>query len=442
MTCRPGAWARLRITIGSVDQADRRVVVRWLVKIRALGRLVAVHRRVPVEVVGREVEPHRGLGAERRRPRQPEARALDDEGVEILVDRVDERGRVFPASTVRSPAARRISTVSSVVVVLPSVPVIAEDRPRPAGALLLPAVGEFDLRREFDAVPTSGDRSRRASRGLPVQGDTRSHDATRRSRGPVRVGSSSTPSRRRVRACVGRARRRRRSRRASLAQRTHGRRAGDGETVDEYRHSDPPATFVKSPMKMPSADGDADRRDQPEADDHGRLRPADQLEVVMDRRHAEQATRAARRLEHAHLDGDRAGLDHVDAHRSGRAAGSVLSVSAQNASAAPSASAPTSPMKIRAGAAFHHRKPRQPPAKAGGEHAHVERVDDRAVDVGVAERPVGDDRERAEAHQRRSGGQAVETVGHVDRVRGGPDDHPGPEDPHDRRHLEADRRHG
>ena len=42
----------------------------------------------------------------------------------------------------------------------------------------------------------------------------------------------------------------------------------------------------------------------------------------------------------------------------------VFSVSAQNASAEPIASAPTSPMKIRAGAAFHHRNPRQPPAKA------------------------------------------------------------------------------
>ena len=42
----------------------------------------------------------------------------------------------------------------------------------------------------------------------------------------------------------------------------------------------------------------------------------------------------------------------------------VFSVSAQKARAEPRASAPTSPMMIRAGAAFHHRKPRQPPAKA------------------------------------------------------------------------------
>ena len=41
----------------------------------------------------------------------------------------------------------------------------------------------------------------------------------------------------------------------------------------------------------------------------------------------------------------------------------VLSVSARNASADPIPSAPTSPMKIRAGAAFHHRNPRQAPAK-------------------------------------------------------------------------------
>ncbi len=42
----------------------------------------------------------------------------------------------------------------------------------------------------------------------------------------------------------------------------------------------------------------------------------------------------------------------------------VLVLSARSASAAPSPSAPTSPMMMRAGAAFHHRKPTQAPASA------------------------------------------------------------------------------
>ena len=41
---------------------------------------------------------------------------------------------------------------------------------------------------------------------------------------------------------------------------------------------------------------------------------------------------------------------------------------------APIESEPVSPMMIRAGAAFHHRKPRHPPTSATATSAEVERV--------------------------------------------------------------------
>src|SRR3954463_13177376 len=97
--------------------------------------------------------------------------------------------------------------------------------------------------------------------------------------------------------------------------------------------------------------------------------------------------------------------------------------------AAPIASEPTSPMNTCAGAAFHHRKPRQAPSIAaatmarssepagstwyppggGGEGAGRRHV----VHAGVTKLPEGDDHDRREHHGRRSGGQAVEPVGDV-----------------------------
>ena len=77
-------------------------------------------------------------------------------------------------------------------------------------------------------------------------------------------------------------------------------------------------------------------------------------------------------------------------------------------------------------------EPQEAHARAGergGQRGEVERVDDGAVDVRVPERPVADDHERAEAHQRRAAGEAVEAVGDVDGVRRRPDDQPGEDHP-------------
>ncbi len=89
-------------------------------------------------------------------------------------------------------------------------------------------------------------------------------------------------------------------------------------------------------------------------------------------------------------------------------------------SAAPSASAPTSPMNTSAGYALNHRKPRPAPpiapqitasSPAPGmlREAQVPR-EDRVADH------VREDAERARHHHRRHDREAVESVGQVDRV--------------------------
>ena len=76
---------------GVGGEADGDVVGPLLAEDAGLGRRVGVHRDVPVEVVGGQVEPGRGVAAERPGPGQPEARALDDERVDVEVERLDER---------------------------------------------------------------------------------------------------------------------------------------------------------------------------------------------------------------------------------------------------------------------------------------------------------------------------------------------------------------
>ena len=90
------------------------------------------------------------------------------------------------------------------------------------------------------------------------------------------------------------------------------RLSGDRKAVDEHSHGQPdlPGEVGDEDRQRRS---DTDRRDQPEPDDDGGLRPAAEFEMMVDRRHAEQPSGPAGGLEHTHLNGDRAGLDHIDA---------------------------------------------------------------------------------------------------------------------------------
>ena len=96
--------------LGVAGEADRDVVGTLVGEDLVLGVAVGVHRAMPVEVVGSEVQPRRGLAAEPLGEREPEAGALDDERVEVHVDRRHERnlgvaGR-HRAACLRRPASR------------------------------------------------------------------------------------------------------------------------------------------------------------------------------------------------------------------------------------------------------------------------------------------------------------------------------------------------
>ena len=108
-----------------------------------------------------------------------------------------------------------------------------------------------------------------------------------------------------------------------------------------------------------------------------------QLEVVLERRHLEHPS--AGHLERADLHDHRQRDDDEQAAEQRPAAARCGSTIARPASAPPSASEPVSPMKIWAGDAFHHRKPKHAPTIAAADHREVERV----ADVVAVRRGVG-----------------------------------------------------
>ena len=110
---------------------------------------------------------------------------------------------------------------------------------------------------------------------------------------------------------------------------------------------------------------------------------------------------------------------------------------ARPASAPPRASEPVSPMKILAGEAFHHRKPKHAPMPAGRDDREVVRVA-HLVALGarvplavLVELPDADEHVGGEDHDRGAGGEAVEPVGEVHAVRGARHDDVGPDDEQD-----------
>ena len=174
-----------------------------------------------------------------------------------------------------------------------------------------------------------------------------------RARGPARSGAArGTASRRRPRCCVtpGAA--------CIVTRLAHRRRpVGDGAAAAQSRT---PAEIVGVEEAERHRHGQGG--EDPEADDHGGLGPAGQLEVVVDRRHAEDPP--AGQPEAAHLDDHRQRLEHEQAADDRAAAADVERERPGRPGPAPMASEPVSPMKIRAGGAFHHRNPVQPPSMA------------------------------------------------------------------------------
>jgi hypothetical protein len=80
-------------------------------------------------------------------------------------------------------------------------------------------------------------------------------------------------------------------------------------------------------------------------------------------------------LKLADLDDDRQRDDDEEAAEQDTSS-SVRVMMARPASAPPRAREPVSPMKILAGEAFHHRKPKHAPGRGRGEDRQVQRVAD------------------------------------------------------------------
>ena len=125
-----------------------------------LGRRVGVERCVPVLVIRCEVEPHRCLGAEVIEPVESKAAALDGEDVDIGIEHRHQRN--FRVADGRRPVTGgsehlggqqrrgRLAVGTG----------DRQHRPRTAHPLLLPLVGEVDLRADRPTCTYGGDDHR------------------------------------------------------------------------------------------------------------------------------------------------------------------------------------------------------------------------------------------------------------------------------------------
>jgi hypothetical protein len=241
---------------GVVGVADRDVARELVGEDASLGGRVGRQRPVPIEMVGGEVEPGRGVGAEALGPGQTEARALDDEGVEIVeADSGDERDVGVAGSDRAHPGGlehgdseqrrRRLAVGAG----------DGEHRPRPAAALLLPLVGELELADDAPSAP-SGDGEQPMALRHPGRRDddvAALHQCVElvvrrfdRQLDPQLGGEP--PSCRCGRVVGGD------DVDAAAQQRPRRRLAGDGQAVDEHPvHGMTSETRVKSLMKTPRA---------------------------------------------------------------------------------------------------------------------------------------------------------------------------------------------
>ena len=126
-------------------------------------------------------------------------------------------------------------------------------------------------------------------------------------------------------------------------------------------------------------------RQDPEADDDAGLGPAGELEVVVQRRHPEDAL--ARGLERSRPGGS----PRAPPGRTGRptitSSISCLIITATAPSAPPSGSDPTSPMKTSAGWELNQRKPSEAPTIAPQKTDELARLAARTGSAGSAPRP-------------------------------------------------------
>ena len=218
-------------------------------------------------------------------PLELEARHLGDGHLVAAARRAVDERRAEVAADEGAPArrARAWRRRSVVVVLLPLVPVIADDRAARARA---PRARSRST--TGDAAPTAARRSTGPSRGTPGLGTTRSMPSSSSGR---RAAQSSIAGRLAT-ASTGS---------AAARPRVAGAHAAPRADEDAGRDACPPVP-ARGPRRVRTSSSvghrsfsvrereqRADDRDDPEAHDDLRLGPALELEVVMDRRHQEDA---------------------------------------------------------------------------------------------------------------------------------------------------------
>ena len=116
-----------RRDVGVVDAQHGGVARALALEHAQLGRRVGLERPVAVEVVGRHVEQHGDVGAEALDAFELKARELAHDrppGLDACPANDDSAVPTLPAPTLGTPPASSMAAVSSVVVVLPLVPVM------------------------------------------------------------------------------------------------------------------------------------------------------------------------------------------------------------------------------------------------------------------------------------------------------------------------------
>ncbi len=219
------------------------------------------------------------------------------------------------------PTPRASSVTSVVTVVLPSVPVIAEQR------AVVPRRGQVELA-EHRHAGRGGRAEHRVALGQPGRREHRVRRSASSSSQPSCSSGASTSSTPQLgRASAGRA-----AVAIAVVDERPPRRPGDQRRAPPAVPVTPRPTTRTSPVGrrrrctsvtralaeaeevgVEDAEGErgAEPGEDPEADDHRGLRPARQLEVVVDRRHAEDAP--AEEPEADHLQDHRHRLEHEQA---------------------------------------------------------------------------------------------------------------------------------
>src|SRR5579884_29261 len=321
---------------------------------------------------------------------------------------------LLPAATASRPERLSMSATRVTTVVLPLVPVTAR-----RGAVVQVEASSISLTTGVGA-PSEKTGCLAGTPGLTTTSSARRAMASSRSGSGASVSSTPSSTAADRVASVGRSSTTSTSQPRSVSRRATARPVTASPTTT--------ARLMPSSLRGPSVDppeaeevgiedperqGGAQPGQDPEPHDDGGLGPAQQLEVVVERGHAEhppvEQAEAHDLYDHRQGDDDEQGPDHRQEQ---------LEVELQGESGQAATDGE--------GAGVAHEDaggggvpPQEPGARTGHGDGRLGQVQRRVhvVDGVVAELPVADEGEGGEGEDRRAGRQAVQTVGQVDGVR-------------------------